>query len=346
MATDQSLSPIPKAELHVHIEGTLEPELALELAERNRLRLPYPDAAALRRKYRFRNLQSFLDVYYATMAVLQSEQDFADLASGYLERARSQGVRHAEIFFDPQAHTERGVPMAKVVDGLWSILGASERQYGISTKLIMCFLRDRSPTSAMEALESALPYKDRIVAVGLDSAEMGHPPSKFVEVFDRARHEGFGCVAHAGEEGPASYIWEALDLLKVARIDHGVRCLEDAMLVARLREEQMPLTVCPLSNVRLGVVERIEDHGLLEMIDAGLLVTINSDDPAYFGGYIDDNYQLLKRALGMDDARLRKLAENSFRAAFLSAGERTRYLKELEEFSPPSEGSGGWLSRT
>jgi adenosine deaminase len=325
---------MPKAELHLHIEGTLEPELALELAERNRLSLPDADAVALRRRYRFRDLQAFLDVYYATMAVLRTERDFADLASAYLERARAQGVRHAEIFFDPQAHAERGIALTTVVDGLWSVLATSERTFGISTQLIMCFLRDRTRLSAMETLEAALPHRDRIAGVGLDSAEIGHPPSHFVDVFDRARAEGFRCVAHAGEEGPPSYMWEALDLLKVERIDHGVRCLEDPALVARLRDERIPLTVCPLSNVRLGVVERIEGHPLRRMLDAGLLVTVNSDDPAYFGGYIDDNYQAVRAGLGLDGVQLRRLAENSFRAAFLDAGTRDRLLEELGAFSP------------
>ncbi len=331
---DRLTAPIPKAELHLHIEGTLEPELALKLAERNRLPLPYADAGELRARYRFHNLQSFLDVYFETMAVLRTEEDFADLASAYLDRARAQGVRHAEIFFDPQAHAERGVPMATVVEGLWSVLSTSRERHGVSTRLILCFLRDRSQGSAMETLEAALPYRDRIVAVGLDSAEVGHPPSDFVELFDRARSEGFRCVAHAGEEGPPGYIWEALDLLRVARIDHGNRCLEDPALVARLRDEQIPLTVCPLSNVRLGAVGRIQDHPLPAMIDAGLLVTVNSDDPAYFGGYIDDNYHLIRRDLGIDDAQLLRLAGNSFRAAYLTADERAPYLMELEEHSP------------
>ena len=333
MATVELRAPIPKAELHLHIEGTLEPELALEIAARNRLSLPCADATELRRRYHFHNLQSFLDVYYATMAVLRTEQDFADLAAAYLERARSQGVRHAEIFFDPQAHSERGVGMATVVEGLWSVLGSSQQRYGISTALIACFLRDRSAGAAMEALLAAMPYRDRIVAVGLDSAEVGHPPSKFADVFDRARAEGFRCVAHAGEEGPAGYIWEALDVLGVARIDHGIRCLEDPDLVARLRNQQVPLTVCPLSNVRLAAVDRIEHHRLPEMIDAGLMVTVNSDDPAYFGGYIDDNYQLIRNRLGIDDRQLLRLAENSFRAAFLTPQTRDRYLAELAEFS-------------
>jgi len=282
---ERALAPIPKAELHLHIEGTLEPELALELAERNRLPFPYADAAELRARYRFHNLQSFLDLYFETMAVLRTEHDFADLTSAYLGRARAQGVRHAEIFFDPQAHTSRGVPMATVVDGLWSVLAASEERFGISTRLIMCFLRDHSLTSAMQTLEAAVPYRDRIVAVGLDSAEVGHPPHEFVELFDRARRAGFRCVAHAGEEGPPAYIREALDLLRVERIDHGNRCLEDPSLVARLRDEQIPLTVCPLSNVRLGAVGRIEDHPLPAMSESCLLVTVYACDPGYYGGY-------------------------------------------------------------
>lgn len=292
------------------------------MAERNRLPLPYADAAELRARYRFHNLQSFLDVYFETMAVLRTEEDFADLASGYLGHARADGVRHAEIFFDPQAHIARGVPMATVVDGLWSVLARSEERYGITSRLIMCFLRDRSLASAMEALESALPYRDRIVAVGLDSAEVGHPPSQFVELFDRARREGFRCVAHAGEEGPPGYIWEALDLLRVVRIDHGNRCLEDPALVARLRDEQVPLTVCPLSNVRLGAIGRMEDHPLPAMINAGLLVTVNSDDPAYFGGYLDDNVEAVRRALDLTDDEIRTLALNSIEASFASAGEK------------------------
>ena len=333
MPADLLRPPIPKAELHVHIEGTLEADLAFELAERNGVGLPCPDEASLRRRYDFHNLQSFLDVYYATTAVLETERDFADLARAYLRRARGQGVRHAEISFDPQIHGERGVPLATVLGGLWSVLETSEQDYGISTALIMCFLRDRGPLAAMAALEAALPHRDRIVAVGLDSAEVGHPPSEFVEVYDRAREAGFRCVAHAGEEGPPAYIWEALDLLKVSRIDHGVRCVEDARLMARLRDEQIPLTVCPLSNVRLRLVDRIEDHPLPRMLDAGLLVTVNSDDPAYFRGYVEDNYRALRRDLGVDEGQILKLAENSFRASFLSEERREGYLKELAEFS-------------
>jgi adenosine deaminase len=332
MAVDRPGSSLPKAELHLHIEGTLEPELAFEMAEHNRVRLPDADAAALRRRYSFTDLRSFLDVYYATMAVLRTEEDFARLASAYLARARAQGVRHAEIFFDPQAHTGRGVALATVVDGLWSVLGTSRSSHGISTRLIMCFLRDRGPAEAMETLEAALPFRDRIVGVGLDSAEVGYPPSRFVDVFDRARREGFRCVAHAGEEGPAAYVRDALDALRVERIDHGVRCMDDPALVARLREQRIPLTVCPLSNLRLGVVDRIDDHPLRRMLDAGLVVTVNSDDPAYFGGYIEDNYEAVRTGLGLGDGQLRQLAENSFRAAFLGDEERAGFLAEVEAF--------------
>jgi adenosine deaminase len=318
---------VPKAELHLHIEGTLEPELAFALAERNGVRMPDADVEQLRARYAFADLQSFLDLYYATMAVLCHERDFAELADAYLARAQQHGVRHAEIFFDPQAHASRGVPLEVVMEGLWASLASSRQRYGISTALILCFLRDLSADSAMATLEAALPYRDRILGVGLDSAEVGHPPSKFREVFARAKAEGFRRVAHAGEEGPPSYIWEALDVLGAERIDHGVRCLEDPALVERLRREQIPLTVCPLSNVRLRCVQRMADHPLPALIDAGLLVTINSDDPAYFGGYVDDNYAAVQREFDLDE---RRLAANSFRAAFLSDDERDRLLAEVE----------------
>jgi len=318
---------LPKAELHLHIEGTLEPELAFALAERNGVRMPDADVEQLRARYAFADLQSFLDLYYATMAVLCHARDFTELADAYLARAQQQGVRHAEIFFDPQAHASRGVPLEVVMEGLWASLASSRQRYGISTALILCFLRDLSADSAMATLEAALPYRDRILGVGLDSAEVGHPPSKFREVFARAKAEGFRRVAHAGEEGPPSYIWEALDVLGAERIDHGVRCLEDPALVERLRREQIPLTVCPLSNVRLRCVQRMADHPLPALIDAGLLVTINSDDPAYFGGYVDDNYAAVQREFDLDE---RRLAANSFRAAFLTDDERDRLLAEVE----------------
>ncbi|MGW3568338.1 adenosine deaminase [Streptomyces sp. NPDC000941] len=324
--------PIPKAELHLHIEGTLEPELAFALAERNGVELPYATQDELRAAYSFTDLQDFLDLYYALMAVLRTEDDFADLTNAYLARARAQGVRHAEIFFDPQAHTARGVAIGTVIDGLTRALDAAERTYGITTRLIMCFLRDESAESALETFESARPYLNRLAAVGLDSAEVGNPPSKFREVYARAREAGLKCVAHAGEEGPPAYVWEALDILGVDRVDHGVRSLEDEALVARLVADQIPLTVCPLSNVRLRVVDRLEDHPLRAMLDAGLLVTVNSDDPAYFGGYAGDNFDAVRDGLRLDDTTLRVLARNSFRASFLDEGARAAYLKEVDAY--------------
>ncbi|MEU9074447.1 adenosine deaminase [Kitasatospora sp. NPDC004745] len=321
--------PLPKAELHLHIEGTLEPELAFALAARNAVTLPYADTEELRKAYSFSDLQSFLDLYYALMAVLRTGQDFTDLADAYLARAAEQGVRHAEIFFDPQAHTARGVPLGTVVDGLTAALERSEERYGISTRLIMCFLRDESAESALETFEAARPYFDRIAGIGLDSAEVGHPPAKFREVYRRAAEAGLHRVAHAGEEGPASYITEALDVLGVERIDHGLRCLEDGELVARLVRERIPLTLCPLSNVRLRCIDTLADHPLREMLEAGLLVTVNSDDPAYFGGYVEDNLRAVQQALALDQETLRLLAANSFRASFLSEERRAELLAEV-----------------
>ncbi|MEU3251560.1 adenosine deaminase [Streptomyces sp. NPDC006997] len=322
--------PLPKAELHLHIEGTLEPELAFELAARNGVELPYADTDAIRAAYDFDDLQSFLDLYYALMAVLRTERDFADLADAYLARAAAQGVRHAEVFFDPQAHLARGVSMGTVVEGLWRALGASETRHGVSTRLIMCFLRDESAESAMDTLTAAKPYLDRVTGVGLDSAEVGHPPAKFREVYEAAAALGLRRVAHAGEEGPPEYVTEALDILGVERIDHGLRCLEDPGLVARLVRDRVPLTVCPLSNVRLRAVPDLAAHPLPAMLDAGLMCTVNSDDPAYFGGYADDNF----RALRLTEERQRELARNSFLAAFLDDEEekRARYLAEVDTY--------------
>jgi adenosine deaminase len=321
---------LPKAELHVHIEGTFEPDLIFALAERNRIALPYASVDALRAAYEFSNLQSFLNLYYAAMSVLRTEADFVELANEYLARAQSQGLVHAEIFFDPQAHTGRGVPFRTVIDGLWSAVQTSVERYGVTTKLIMCFLRDAGPEAALATLAEALPFGDRIVAVGLDSAEAGYPPSLFAEVFARARAAGWRAVAHAGEEGPPAYVWQALDLLRVSRIDHGVRSLEDPKLVARLRDERIPLTVCPLSNVKLRVVDTLADHPLGRMLDAGLLATVNSDDPAYFGGYVGENYLAVQAALGLPPATLVTLARNSFEASFLSAEERAAYLARVD----------------
>jgi adenosine deaminase len=321
---------LPKAELHLHIEGTFEPELIFALAERNRVTLPYPSVDALRRAYEFTDLQSFLDLYYAAMNVLRTERDFAELAEAYFARAREQGVVHAEIFFDPQAHTARGIPFETVIDGLWSAVRESERRHGITTKLIMCFLRDQSAESAMATLEAALPFGERIVAVGLDSAEVGHPPAKFRRVFERALAQGWKTVAHAGEEGPPAYVWEALDVLKVSRVDHGVRSLEDPALIARLREERMPLTVCPLSNVKLRVFDTLRDHSLPRMLDEDLVATINSDDPAYFGGYVGDNFAAVAEALALPPSALVRLARNSFEASFIDESTRRAYLARLD----------------
>src|SRR5262245_5167772 len=290
---------LPKAELHIHIEGSLEPEMMLALAERNGVALPYRDVEAVRAAYRFGDLQDFLDLYYRGMSVLQQEQDFYDLAMAYLRRAAAQNVRHAEIFFDPQGHTERGIAFKTVIDGLWRALGDGQRELGMSASLIMCFLRHLDEASAERTLDEALPWRDRIIGVGLDSSEKGHPPSKFERVFRKAGELGFLRVAHAGEEGPPAYVREALDLLRIDRLDHGNRSLEDPALVERLRRLQMTLTVCPLSNLKLKVVGRLEDHPLRRMLQAGLRVTVNSDDPAYFGGYLSDNYRAIQRALGL-----------------------------------------------
>jgi adenosine deaminase len=325
---------LPKAELHVHIEGTFEPDQIFAFAERNRVNLKYPTIEALRQAYNFSDLQSFLDVYYASMSALCTERDFEELTLAYLRRARAQNVKHAELFFDPQAHLARGLRFETVIDGLWSAVQRSERDFGITTKLIMCFLRDQPQRSAMETLDMALRYQERIIGVGLDSAEQGNPPSKFVTVFERARAHGFVAVAHAGEEGPPSYVWDALDNLKVSRIDHGVRAMEDARLVDRLRRTRMPLTVCPLSNVRLHVVPSLEQHPLRRMLDAGLVATINSDDPAYFGGYAGDNYRRCTEALHLSDTQLIQLACNSFEAAFIDDGARKRYYDAVQAAIP------------
>ncbi|CAM5414596.1 adenosine deaminase [Streptomyces aurantiogriseus] len=329
---------LPKAELHLHIEGTLEPELAFELAARNGVTLPYADTEELRKAYQFEDLQSFLNLYYELMAVLRTERDFEDLANAYLARAAAQGVRHAEIFFDPQAHLARGIGMGTVVEGLWRALGRSEEQHGVSTRLILCFLRDQSAESAMETLEAARPYLDRIIGVGLDSAEVGHPPVKFREVYEAAAALGLRRVAHAGEEGPPEYITEALDLLGVERVDHGLRCMEDPALVERLVRERIPLTLCPLSNVRLRAVDDLAGHPLPAMLDAGLVCTVNSDDPAYFGGYVGDNFDAVGKTLGLSQERLRELARNSFVASFLEDDEerRARCLAEVEAYEFPS----------
>ena len=324
---------LPKAELHLHIEGTLEPELMFELARRNRVRLPHASVDDVRRAYVFSDLQSFLDIYYAGCAVLLTQEDFYDLTWAYLTRAAAQGVRHAEIFFDPQTHTDRGVPFETVVTGIHRALEDAGDRLQISSGLILCFLRHLSEAAAMKTLAEALPYRDWILAVGLDSSESGNPPAKFKMVYEQARDAGFRAVAHAGEEGPPAYVWEALDLLKVRRIDHGVRCVEDDLLVGRLVQEQIPLTVCPLSNVRLRVFPDLRAHNLKRLLDRGLLVTVNSDDPAYFGGYVADNFQAVASALALSRDQLVTLARNSFSASFLPEAQKRAYLAELARFA-------------
>jgi adenosine deaminase len=324
---------IPKAELHLHIEGTLEPEMMFELARKHRLALPYASVEHLRQAYSFSNLQSFLDIYYQGANVLRDESDFHALTAAYLRRAQADCVVHAEIFFDPQTHTARGVPLATVVGGIHGALEEARRALGITHRLILCFLRHLTAEDAMATLEQALPYVGTIAAVGLDSSEAGHPPSKFSAVFARARSAGLLTVAHAGEEGPPEYVSEALDLLQVKRVDHGVRSEEDPALLARLVRERVPLTVCPLSNVRLRVFDRMEDHNLKRMLRAGVCVTLNSDDPAYFGGYIAENYLAALRALDLSRADIAQLASNSFEASFLPQAEKDGWLARIRRFS-------------
>jgi adenosine deaminase len=302
------------------------------LAARNRIALPYADVGAVRRAYVFEDLQSFLDIYYAGCAVLLTREDFFDLTLAYLERAAAEGVRHAEIFFDPQTHTDRDVPFGTVVEGIRAGLEEGQRRWGVSWRLILCFLRHLSADAAMATLEQALPHRDAIAGVGLDSSELGHPPSEFVEVFRRARGEGFATVAHAGAEGPPGYIWEALDLLQVVRIDHGVRCMEDPALVDRLASDQTPLTVCPLSNVKLAVVPDLAHHNLAAMLRRGLRVTVNSDDPAYFGGYVADNLTAVAVALDLDRGEVHRLARNSFLSSWLDPEDLDRQLAALDHY--------------
>ena len=332
--SDAALLALPKAELHLHIEGTLEPELAFELAERNGVDLPYATVEELSAQYDFDDLQSFLNLYYATMAVLRTREDFAELTRRYLRRAHAQGVRHAEVFFDPQAHTSRGVEFDDVVDGLGDALDEAQRDLGMSGGLILCFLRDQPVASAEEALTAGLARTDRIIGVGLDSAEVGYPPSLFEAVYARARGAGLHVVAHAGEEGPPSYVWEALDLLHAERIDHGIRSIEDPALVARLAEERIPLTVCPLSNVRLQATPDLRDHPLLRLDGAGVRVTINSDDPAYFGGYAGQNFTAVRDALGLTADQARRFARTSIESSFATPARKDQLLAELDQWRP------------
>jgi adenosine deaminase len=323
-----TLQAMPKAELHIHIEGSLEPELIFELAQRNGVSLAYPTVEALREAYAFTDLQSFLDIYYAGASVLLTEQDFYDMTAAYLARAQADNVRHAEIFFDPQTHTARGVAFETVINGIWRACQDSK----VDASLILCFLRHLSEEEAIATLEEAIPYRDKFIGVGLDSSEVGHPPEKFARVFERARNLGLHLVAHAGEEGPPAYIESALDVLNVERIDHGVRCLDDPELVRRLVREQMALTVCPLSNIKLRVFDVMGEHNLRRLLDAGLAATVNSDDPAYFGGYVNDNYLAAFEALPLDATHARQLARNSFAAAFVEPEQKRAWLAEVDRF--------------
>lgn len=320
---------IPKAELHIHIEGSLEPELIFALAQRNGVQLAYPSVEALRAAYAFTDLQSFLDIYYAGASVLLTEQDFHDMAWAYFQRAKADNVIHAELFFDPQTHTARGVDTGAVIRGLASARERAQSELGISSALILCFLRHLSEEDAFATLEAALPYREHFIGVGLDSSEVGHPPEKFERVFARCRELGLHVVAHAGEEGPPEYMWQAIDLLKVQRIDHGVAALQDPLLMAELAHTRLPLTVCPLSNLKLCVVDDLRDHPLKKMLDAGLCVTINSDDPAYFGGYMNENWTQTVQALQMDRDDVVAIARNSFEASFINDQRRAECLAEL-----------------
>ncbi|MFH1012138.1 MAG: adenosine deaminase [Candidatus Peregrinibacteria bacterium] len=324
---------LPKAELHLHIEGTFEPELMFKIAQRNGVKIKYPSVAALKKAYDFGNLQDFLNIYYEGAGVLMTEQDFYDMTWAYLEKAHAQSVLHAEIFFDPQTHTDRRIPFDTVIQGISHALKDGQSKLGMSSRLILCFLRHLDENAAMKTLEMALGYKDLITAVGLDSAEAGNPPSKFQTVFDRARKEGFLTVAHAGEEGPAEYVWEALNLLKVSRVDHGNHCLDDDALVAELSYKKIPLTVCPLSNLKLRVVSDLARHPLKRMMERGLLVTVNSDDPAYFGGYVNENYQAIAQALGLTRDDVCELAKNSFTASFLSPAEKKDRIRQVDAYA-------------
>ena len=321
---------MPKAELHIHIEGSLEPELIFALARRNGVALSYPSVDALRQAYAFTDLQSFLDIYYAGASVLLQPDDFHDMAWAYLQRAAADNVVHAEIFFDPQTHTDRGVPFETVITGLTRACDRARDELGISTALILCFLRHLSEDAALATLEQALPWREHFVGVGLDSSERGHPPEKFARVFARCRELGLHLVAHAGEEGPPAYIWSALDTLHVERIDHGVRSVEDPALVARLARERVPLTVCPLSNVKLCVFERMADHNLRQLLDAGLVATVNSDDPAYFGGYVNQNFVETFEALPLDAGHAYTLARNSFEASFVPDARKAEWVARLD----------------
>ncbi len=332
ISIEKFIEDIPKAELHLHIEGTFEPELMFTIAKRNNKKIDYASVEALKRAYQFNNLQEFLDIYYAGANVLIEEQDFYDLTWAYLTKVHEQNVVHVEIFFDPQTHTDRGISFETVINGIYRALDDGQQQLGISFKLIMSFLRHLDEASAFNTLEQALPYKEWISGVGLDSSEIGNPPSKFERVFAKALEEGFATVAHAGEEGPSAYIWEALKLLKVTRIDHGNRCLDDEELVEQLVKLQIPLTVCPLSNLELKVVPDLKNHPIAKMMNKGLLVTVNSDDPAYFGGYMNENYLGIAQALDLSKQQIITLVKNSFKASWLSDKEKNAMIAKLDTY--------------
>lgn len=323
---------MPKVELHLHIEGSLEPEMLFDLGKRNNISLPFVSIDDVRKAYNFSNLQDFLDIYYQGMSVLQTERDFYDLTFAYLQKCAADNVMHTEIFFDPQGHTSRGVAFETVLNGITNALTDGQKKLGITSRLILCFLRHLSEDDAMKTLEQALPYKNKIVGVGLDSSEVGHPPSKFERVFARARAEGFKIVAHAGEEGPPDYVWEALDILKVDRIDHGNRSLEDEALTARLVRDGMALTVCPLSNLKLCVVKDLTKHPLRTMLDKGLKATVNSDDPSYFGGYMNDNFIRIAAALNLEKHHIVTLNRNAINTSFLGAEEKQAMMNRLDEW--------------
>jgi adenosine deaminase len=324
---------LPKAELHLHLEGSFEPEQMFAIARRNKADIPFNSVEEVRAAYRFSNLQDFLDIYYRSADVLRTEEDFYELTLAYLKRAAADNVRHTEVFFDPQSHTARGVAFGTVAEGILKALADGEARFGVTSKLILCFLRHLSEEDAFATLRQAEPYLDRIAGVGLDSSELGHPPSKFARVFAAARERGLRLAAHAGEEGPAAYVWEALDLLHVDRIDHGNRSLDDPKLVARLAAEQMTLTVCPLSNLKLCVVKDLKDHPLKRMLDLGLRATVNSDDPAYFGGTVNDNFFAVADALSLTEAEIVTLAKNSFLGSFLSDAEKARHLAAVDTYA-------------
>ena len=332
ISLENFINNIPKAELHLHIEGTFEPELMFKIAERNNIRLKYKSVQELRSAYKFNNLQDFLDIYYAGANVLITEQDFYDLTLAYLEKMKSQNVLHTEIFFDPQTHTARGIEFSTVINGIHSALKDAEKEFGITSKLIMSFLRHLSEADAFKTFDQGLKFRNWITGIGLDSSEVGNPPSKFQRVFKKAKSEGFLVMAHAGEEGPSEYVWEALDLLTVQRIDHGNRALDDADLVKRLADEQIALTVCPLSNLKLCVVDTLEEHPLKTMLDQGILATVNSDDPAYFDGYVNENYLETAQALNLTKEDVYQLAKNSFIGSFLNEDEKKDMLNKVDDY--------------